>query len=518
VLICLVIQATLRDARQDDPKTAYRHVHELNRLRTESPGDTDLLRQTLSVYIFHIQKLPVSAPEVPTLGTRWPEDVAIACLRGMCFSPRLAANHNADTWIPLALQVTECKDLLRPAMSRICEWMQHLILMCTEDPRGDWEASAWRAVACTFGLFSDPGLLIPQVIEVVLPIWLSFARNDTIARAIQSAFDIHGSSYAPHVQMSALCTFAVDSNELTMDVAEPACIESVRARLAATQDAIVWGTIRHLKNELAARPFPWVEMRHSLWLLCTLLSSSQFSSHPDLVSEHTISLLVQIFHAMRLHKPPSTHLPILRFSVHLCTWYLECVFQRRDRARCIVLALKAGFLPALLDCSEWMRDEDASFSVLSTRVGTPEDRVMAINTIIIAHLVFYPVYSAMAVAVSQILDQMPNSQAAKQSLAQKMDPQLLTSLQSWSALYLQTSDADSKRKNSDPYRCHNSKVQKLSSPCRLIIDLRACFLVRKVSDHNSTSTMPGLRRGLLLLQNMPAHQLEGERAKSLCDM
>jgi hypothetical protein len=447
----------------------------------------------------------------------------MACLQGMCFSPRRAVNHNDYTLIPLALQVTECKDLLRPAMSRICEWMQHLILMCTDDPRGDWEASAWRAVACAFDLFSDLGLIIPQAIEVVLPIWLSFARNDTIARAIQSACGTHGSSCAPHVQMSALCTFAVDSNDMTMELAEPARIESFRSRLAATQDAIVWGTIRHLKNELAARPFPWVEMRHSLWLLCTLLSSSQFSSHPDLASEHTISLLVQIFRffvydAMRLHMPPSTHLPILRFSVHLCTWYLECVFYRRDRARCIVLALKAEFLPALFDCSEWMRDEDASFSALSTRVGTPEDRVMAINTIIIAHFAFYPMYSAMAVAVSQILDQMPDSQAAKQSLAQKMDPRLLTSLQSWSALYLQTSDADSKRKNCDPFRCHNSKVQKLSSACRLIADIRAYFLVRKVSDYNSTSKMPGLRRGLLLLQDMPAHQLEGERAKSSCDM
>jgi hypothetical protein len=131
------------------------------------------------------------------LGTRWAEDVAIACLQGMCFSPRRAANHNDDTWIPLALQVTECKDLLRPAKSRIWEWMQDLILLCTDDPRGDWEARTWRVVACAFDLFSDPGLIIPQAIEVVLPIWLSFARNDTIARAIQSAFDTHGSSYHP---------------------------------------------------------------------------------------------------------------------------------------------------------------------------------------------------------------------------------------------------------------------------------------------------------------------------------
>jgi hypothetical protein len=347
----------------------------------------------------------------------------------------------------------------RDAMSL---WISHLLSRCLDNPQGATEQEAWRAFASGVTLWTNTSLLVPRAVDLVLPLWLAMTRDTSMAIAIKHACgdiseEVHSVVYSLFMASCLDTSVASLAGVLHRDKVSGSNqlpdLPQVRARLLLVQDEVVQTALCHIEDKLAGKPITWSLMRRPIQLLCVLLSSRGFSSHPELVSRRAIECVVRIYNRL-LREGPSRKHPdrtALLFSVHHCTWFLEFVFLRPDRVRWISVAIKAGLLKAIAKSSPWMREQGISFQALASCVGPVENRLQFFNDVILAHLAIYPVFKS----VHDVVSEMPSPEVEKQQL----DGKISGTLRRWR-------DADSKIFKvemdsllDDKHFCQNLEVQ-----------------------------------------------------------
>jgi hypothetical protein len=352
--------------------------------------------------------------------------------------------------------------IIATSRDAISLWISHLLSRCLDNPQGATEQEAWRAFASGVALWTNTSLLVPRAVDLVVPLWVAMIRDTSMAIAIKYACsdiseEVHDAVYSLFLASCLDTSVASLADVLHRDKVSGSNqlpdLPQVRARLLLVQDEVVQTVLRHIEDKLAGKPFSWSVMRRPIQLLCVLLSSRGFSSHPELVSRRSIEGVVRIYNLLLREGPSRKHpdRPALLFSVHHCTWFLEFAFLRPDRVRWISVAIKAGLLKAIAKSSPWMREQGSSFQALASCVGPVENRLQFFNDVIHAHLAIYPVFSA----VHDVASEIPSVAAEKQLL----DAKISGTLRRWREAYIKIFKEETDSLIEDKHYCQNTEVR-----------------------------------------------------------